>query len=88
MLQRAVIQNIQWDTFHIAMEPQPSNEEQPRLKTGMLRTSQMYHGRASCNKQTNHFSHVGGTKGFYDGADVFSYQHGQMQKNNFTLSIL
>lgn len=36
MLQRAVIQNFQKDTFHIAMELQPTNEEQRRLKTGEL----------------------------------------------------
>lgn len=36
MLQRAVTQNFQKDTFHIVTELQPTNEEQPRLKTEEL----------------------------------------------------
>lgn len=32
MLQRAVIQNIQWDAFRIATEPRPSNEGAAQIK--------------------------------------------------------
>lgn len=55
MLQRAVTQNFQKDTFHIAMELQPTNEEQPRLKTGGALSLQIYHGISTCDKETFHF---------------------------------